>query len=289
VASRPEPLLAERVWAHPSAVAFEEVTATVEHDDAGRVVAVRYSDGEGERYGYDDAGRLVTIEEHPSLWSTVAGPAHRWDAGGTLTVEHDERGPVRIAGPHGAVWTRNDEPWPELLARGADAFAERCAATLAAAPLTADTALSSLVVMYVGDGGLAGVVLTAGTDAERQEALAGDDPDEMALALWYPEPPELSFLEVEEDVDLDALLLQEAALNDPREAQRTVLTEAAKLLARRDWAGVFTPTDDFVVFVAEHDEGFSEKHASVREVNPPERLAAWDAAWPAGVARDDDE
>jgi hypothetical protein len=35
-----------------------------------------------------------------------------------------------------------------------------------------------------------------------------------------------------------------------------------------------------VVYIAEHDEGFAEKHASVREVNPADRVARWDGAWP---------
>jgi hypothetical protein len=42
-----------------------------------------------------------------------------------------------------------------------------------------------------------------------------------------------------------------------------------------------------VVFIAEHDEGIAPKHASVRAVNPADRLATWDARWPAGVPRDD--
>jgi hypothetical protein len=133
----------------------------------------------------------------------------------------------------------------------------------------------------------AAITVSAGTDGERRLALGSGNPQQIASDLWHPESAELSFVDVELVPDLDELLLREAALNDPRDAQRTVWTEAAKLLARHDWTGLLTPADDFVVFFAEHDEGFTEKHASVREINPPERVAAWDAAWPSGVPRDD--
>jgi hypothetical protein len=126
------------------------------------------------------------------------------------------------------------------------------------------------------------------TEDDRQQLLLDGGMFGIACGLWYPESEPVGFLEVEGDPE-DEFLLREAALNDRREAQRTVLTEVAKRLARRDWSGVFRPTEDFVVFIAEHDEGFAPKHASVREVNPSERLAAWDARWPAGASRGEDE
>ncbi len=115
-----------------------------------------------------------------------------------------------------------------------------------------------------------------------------DDPEELPLALWSPESAEFGLLEVEPDDDLDHLLLREAALNDPREAQRNLLTEVARRLAVHEWDGLFEPTEDFVVFVAEDDDGYAAKDASVREVNPPERVAAWDDAWPPSAPREDD-
>src|SRR5690606_20994068 len=99
----------------------------------------------------------------------------------------------------------------------------------------------------------------------------------------------VGFLEVESEPDDDERLLRETALNDPRDPKRVVLNAAAKRLARQDWSGIITPTDDFVVFIAEHDEGFEPKYESVLEVNPPERLAAWDARWPAGASRGEDD
>jgi hypothetical protein len=49
------------------------------------------------------------------------------------------------------------------------------------------------------------------------------------------------------------------------------------------------PTSDFVVFIAEHDEGYAPKAASVRAVNPADRLAQWEANWPPGASRGEDE
>lgn len=286
---RSEPFLAERVWAHPSSLTSESITATTEFDDAGRPVRTTYSDGGTETYTYDDEGRLVEIDEHKSLWATVDGFIQRWHSGGRLRVEHDEQGPVRITGPGEVVWERCDEPWPELLARGADALAERCVAVVQQAVGEEEVPeVFCLVLTYVADGELGAITINLGLEDDRAEALADGDPEEIASALWYPEADDLSFLEVEHDDDLDPMLLREAALNDPREGQRTVLTEVARRLALHEWDGVFEPTEDFVVFIAEHDEGYAEKHASVREVNPPERVAAWDDAWPDGASRDDD-
>jgi YD repeat-containing protein len=273
---RAEPFLAERLWVHPSRLAPVEDDAVTEFHDAQRPVVTRYSDGGEERYGYDGAGRLSEIDEYPRLWVTVEGFVQRYDCGGRLQVEHDDAGPVRITGPHGIVWERCGEPWPELLRRGAVSIAERCHAALAGA---GGQEVYSLILSYVGHGGL-NVLVNAGTEEDRREYLTLDEPPEMiTTGLWYPESEDLSFLEVEPDPELDPLLLREAALNDPREPQRTVLTEAAKLLARRTWDPILRLTDDFVVYIAEHDEGIAEKYASVREVNPADRLARWDAAW----------
>jgi hypothetical protein len=140
------------------------------------------------------------------------------------------------------------------------------------------------MLTYVGDGGL-DVLVNAGTEEDRRSYLARDEsPEELAVSLLYPESDGLSFIEVEPDPALDWLLLREAALSNPGEPHRTVLTEAAKFLARRDWAPLLQVTNDFIVYIAEHDEGVAEKQASVREVNPADRVARWDAAWhPSGA------
>jgi YD repeat-containing protein len=283
---RPEPFLAERVWVHPSALSLDGVVSSTEFDDAQRPIRVGYTDGQSETYTYDREGRLIGINEHPMLWSTVGGSPQRFDTGGPLRVEHDEHGPVRIATPHHVVWERCEEPWPDLLRRGAESLAARCVDAIAGTDVAPGVEVFGLMLIYVSDGGLHTVV-SAGLESERSALLADDDPESIAYGLWYPEAPGLSFVEVEDDETLDDLLLREAALNDRREAQRTVLTEVAKLLARRDWSGLLTPTEDFVVYIAEHDEGFTKKHESVREVNPSKRLAIWDARWPPGVPRED--
>ena len=45
---------------------------------------------------------MVEIDEPPRLWATVTG-SERWETGGTLTVTHDDAGPLRITGPAGTV------------------------------------------------------------------------------------------------------------------------------------------------------------------------------------------
>jgi YD repeat-containing protein len=288
MSDRAEPFLAERLWVHPSLLAATVGDPVTAFDDAGRPAVTRYADGGEERYGYDNAGRLIEIDEYSRLWDTVDGDfvcVYRDDCGGRLHVEHDAAGPVRITGPHGTVWERCDEPWPELLRRGAVSLAERCHAAVADAD-AGRPEVYCLMLIYVGDGGL-NVLVNAGSEEDRHFYLARDEsPEELAVSLLYPESDGLSFLEVEPDPALDPLLFREAALNDPREPQRTVLTEVAKLLARRDWDPLLQLTDDFIVYIAEHDEGVAEKQASVREVNPADRVARWDAAWRPSLPRD---
>jgi YD repeat-containing protein len=250
-----------------------------EFDDGGRPVLTRYEDGGEERYGYDAAGRLIEIDEYRRLWYTIDDDVavYRHDFGGRLQVEHDAAGPVRVTGPHGTVWERCDEPWLELLRRGAVSLAERCHAAVADA-VAGRPEVYCLMLIYVSDGGL-DVLLNLGAEEDRRFYLARNEPpEELAVSLLYPESDDLSFLEVKPDPDLDPLLLREAALNNPQEPHRIVLTEAAKLLARRDWNELLRPTDDFIVYIAEHDEGVDDKRHSLRDVNPADRIARWDAA-----------
>ena len=280
MSGRAEPFLSERLWVHPSALVATQGDPVTAFDDDGRPAVTRYADGGVERYVYDDAGRLIEIDEYPRLWYTIDDDVavYRRDHGGRLRVDHDAAGPVRITGPHGTVWKRCDEQWPELLHRGAVSLAERCSAAIAAADARRPE-VYCLMLTYVDDGGL-DVLVSAGTEEDRRFYLARDEsPEELAVSLLYPESHGLSFIEVEPDPALDPLLLREAALNDPQEPHRTVLTEAAKLLARRDWTALLQVSDDFIVYIAEHDEGVALKQASVREVNPAERVAQWDAAW----------
>jgi YD repeat-containing protein len=286
---RPEPFLFERVWAHPSsAVPNDAPAATAVLDDAGRLVGTRYSDGEEETYEYDENGRLVAIEEADSLAWSASEVVQRVDTGGRLSVEYDEEGPLRIVDEHErTVWDRPREPFETLFERGVESRARRCAEALAGVDLDPDTQIQCMRLIYVDDGDLH-TMITVLTETDREELLQTGAMFGIACGLWYPESEPVGFLEVEDDED-DDRLLRETALNDPRDAKRVVLNAVAKRLARHDWSGVFTPTEDFVVFIAEHDEGFALKYESVLEVNPPERLAAWDARWPVGASRGEDD
>src|SRR3954471_22635990 len=130
MSGRAEPFLAERLWVHPSVLVGMQHDPVTAFDDTGRPTVTRYADRGEERYVYDDAGRLIEISEYPQLWYTIDDDVavHRRDHGGRLRVDHDATGPVRITGPHGTVWERCHEQWPELLRRGAVSLAERCSA-----------------------------------------------------------------------------------------------------------------------------------------------------------------
>jgi hypothetical protein len=121
------------------------------------------------------------------------------------------------------------------------------------------------------------VLLNLGTEEDRAFYRAHDKTrEDLVTRLLYPESDDLSFLEVKPEPALDRLLLREAALNNPREPHRIVLTEAAKLLARRDWTALLGVSSDFIVYLAEHDEGLAGKLASLREVNPADRASRRD-------------
>jgi hypothetical protein len=132
-----------------------------------------------------------------------------------------------------------------------------------------------------------------GLEADRGRWLGADiAPDELATNLWYLSGDGEGAIHMEADVidgALGSLLLREAALNQPGDPYRVVLNTAAARLAGHDWSPMLTTTDDFIVFIAEHDEGYAPKHDSARAVNPPKRLALWDARWPARVTRGEDE
>lgn len=220
-----------------------------------------------------------------------------WEpTGGRLTVEHDERGPTRITDSAGEVrWERWDEPWPQLLDRGARAIGDGAVrvteAYCHAHALPPTTEVFALMLIYVAQGSLY-VSLSFGLEADRKRWLDDPvDPEELATKLWYLSGNGEGPIYIGEDVidgTLDKLLLREAALKQPGDPYRVVLNAAAARLARHDWASILTTTDDFIVYIAEHDEGYAPKHDSVRAVNPPERLSLWDARWPAVAARGED-
>ena len=83
--------------------------------------------------------------------------------------------------------------------------------------------------------------------------------------------------EIEYDVEptLEAQLLGDAALHSVDDPVRTVLKATAAVLARHTWSALFPVSDDFVAFIAEHDEGIQEKIESLRACNPSERAEPW--------------
>jgi hypothetical protein len=84
-------------------------------------------------------------------------------------------------------------------------------------------------------------------------------------------------------------LLQEAGLNQPADPREVVLEAVGAIVSRRDWRGVMTPTEDFVVYRMGHDEGLRWANESVRASNPAERVAAWERNWPTNAPRGEDD
>jgi YD repeat-containing protein len=262
---------------------LEGGTATTEFDDAGRPVRTRYVDVEGddgeERYEYDADGRLVVIQEFESLLATVPGNERWYGDGRRLTVEHDDRGPVRIVDADGAVgWARPARPLEEELAAFADVLAAEYREVLPRAleedGVEPGAAVYGLTLVYFGQGDLL-PVLTFGLEADR----AGLDADEAgAITTLYTE--ELMFTPERLSVPREAerAMLRTAAIAQPDDPLRVVLGEVARRLSDGELPGL-TKTDDFVAWVAEHDEGLAEKIVSIRLHNSPEAVARWEAGW----------
>jgi hypothetical protein len=205
-----------------------------------------------------------------------------WEpTGGWLTVEYDDRGPARITDSVRATrWERWDEPWPQLLDRGASAVHDGAVrvteAYCRAHAVRPTTEVFALMLTYVAQGSLH-VSLSFGLETDRQRWLDDPvDPGELATNLWYLSGNGEGPIFIDEDVidgTLESLLLREAALKQPGDPYRVVLNAAAAWLARHDWSSTLTTTDDFIVYIAEHDEGYAPKHDSLRAANPAERLA----------------
>jgi hypothetical protein len=160
-------------------IAGQTVAATT-IDEYGRPLRTVYSgteEGE-ETYHYDRGGRLAAIDEAECLWRTVSFYEMWEPTGGRLTVEHDERGPTRITDSAGEVrWERWDEPWPQLLDRGARAIGDGAVrvteAYCHAHALPPTTEVFALMLSYVAQGSLY-VSLSFGLEADRKRWL--DDP-----------------------------------------------------------------------------------------------------------------
>lgn len=256
------------------------VTARTTLDAAGRPVRTTYPEHRPESYAYDADGRLSVIEEQPDIAFAVHGYGRR-DVGGRTEVEHDARGPVRLTSPYGVVWDRDEPGWPQALDPGADEVVDACLAALREEGIDDGTAVFSLAVVYVDQGSLT-PSLSLGLDEERE----GLDGQEYAFAFFYPEG--IGQVEADLDDDLDGRLLRAASIGQTGDPYRAVLTEVTRRLLAR-WPSELVRTDDFVAFIAEHDEGLAPKVASIREINSPASVARWEAALPPGTPLGEDE
>ena len=267
-------------------------------DPTGRPVATEYDafPGAVETYEYDEAGRLVVIHESSQLWSTLLA-SERYSPGGRLTVEHDDAGPSRIADERGqVVWERPVVPWERTLDEAADAIAAACRDAAFHAcdrhGVAAGTPVFALQLTYVDQGSLR-PDLSFGLEADRRTWLSEDlDDEELAINLLYVGANHVGINFIETDAIAaadDERLLRAACIQQPADPYRVVLGAVATRLARTDWAPALRPTDDFVVFIAEHDEDFGPMVASIRAHNPPERVARWEASFPLDALDDDED
>jgi hypothetical protein len=159
------------------------------------------------------------------------------------------------------------ESWDAVLDRGAAKLAASIVSDIERVVRSTDPIdieIVSLALVYVQDS----------------ESLVGEvslnpsrDVDDFASGRggWWP------IDEIEYDVEpaLEAQLLRDAALHSIEDPVRTVLNATAALLARHTWSALFPVSDDFVAFIAEHDEGIQEKVESLRACNPSERAEPW--------------
>lgn len=206
-----------------------------EFDARGRAVRTVYpQDGQVETYTYDEAGRLVAIDEPPRLWATVTG-SERWETGGRLVVTHDERGPALISGPAGTVWDRSEPPLAELLARRGPALAAACATAILAAAgshrVRPGTPLLRIVLTPRGHGSLWPDI----------DVRIGGDRDYFEVT-------------VPRDADLDTPLLRAACMGQTGDPYAAILEPVAQHLRRATWAPTLRPASGLTVTVAEHPD-----------------------------------
>lgn len=182
-----------------------------------------------------------------------------------------------------------EEPWEQLLARGARRIAELVVAGIEQRVEELGmrgVEVFALKLVYVDQDSLHIEPVTLGVEADRRRWLAEEreEPDEytdsLVLDLVYlgRDDGALNWINLPDwDEELDELLVLEATRASDADRYTTVLDEVARVLSVHDWQGLVTPTDAFVVYCAEHDEGVIEKLRAVRAANPPDRAARWQA------------
>lgn len=256
----------------------------------GRPVCTDYSgEIEGRETYHYDQGRLVAIDEADVLGLSLAncGRPLGLDTGGRVRLDYNEHGLLRIVSELFAdhdlvVWERTDEPFDSLLARGlaslrnqvVDAVAQ---ATGGRAPSSATEAFR-LVLGYTADSGVLDMA-RVGLQGHRARWQSATPPDQHAwCALMLNDIPDVR-ADVPCDGPLFASLVRESAVHQPEDPLRFVLNRLAALLASQDWGTILTLTDDFVVYIAEHDEGWTPKYRSMCEANPSDRVELWHRRW----------
>jgi hypothetical protein len=251
-------------------------------DRSGRAVRTIYQGIDGdcaeETYAYDDAGRLVAIEEYPELAFTAPNAVERSNMGGHVEVVHDAAGVVKLVADDGEiVWVRPSRPREEEIADVVDTVAASCSAAIAEAVAGAATVSNpetyGMAVTYSPQGSLS-LTLAIGLEADRSDAGGGE---EGAISTLYIEG-DLSFIEVPIDDRLAATMLREIALVQPEDPYRASAEALARRLAQSDLPGI-TKTADFVAWAADTDEGLAEKSTSISQCNNPEQVDRWKAGW----------
>jgi hypothetical protein len=191
---------------------------------------------------------------------------------------------VRIVDSDGQlVWERPTVPWEQRLAQAARAIGDLCRDAIGLAVqdagLPSTTASYGVSLIYVDQGSLHAMV-AVGLEEEHRAAGTGE---EGAMAALYIEGDALEWIDEEiPPADLDVPLLREACMAQTDDPYRVVLGAVARDLADADLPGL-RKTEDFVAWVAEHDEGFDEKFESIRLHNPPDAVARWESGWGADV------
>jgi hypothetical protein len=241
-----------------------------------------------ETYIYDDEGLLVEIEEAPALGMTIeAGRGSGWSTGGSLAVRHDGAGVSQVVHTSSGieVWKRCDEDWSDVLDRGVQRLYEDAVRIVSThceqMAIPVDSDVSSLVLDYTGDGGLAFFVHLR-LRPSRDVSVRDQDPhlDRTYELTDHDEPDVVIEDMVELSFESEMKLTREAAFHQPENPLWYLLTKVAARLARHDWGSDFRITEDFVAYIDQHDVGLEWKRASLRAANPPERVALWDARSP---------
>ncbi len=251
-------------------------------DPSGRASRTTYegvdSDRSEETYVYDDAGRLVAIEESDEIGFTEICSVERYNMGGRVQVVHDHGGLAKIVARDGEiVWDRPGRPRPERIAELVDAMATSCLAALADAVAHTEflgrPEAYGLAVSYSAQGRLY-LNAAVGLEEDRVDAGSGEDG---AISTLYLDG-DLNAIEIPIADQAGGTMMREIALVQPEDPYRAAAEALARRLSDTDLPGI-TKTPAFVAWAADVDEGLAEKVISIKQCNGPDRLERWKAGW----------